>query len=199
MARKTIKQSATECVNLIPLVVVSSETINLDSCDAKIDVLVKNNEKIDLKIFAKGGKLKLRSKCEEGGELKLDGVFHTVDCDQDIDVECKFEEKDCKGDIILKGVAEGSSRINCKGVLEVEKGCKGFKGFLKEDFLMLDQEAQVDLVPGLEIKNDDVVVSHCASVKRIDPEDLFYLTSRGVSEKEAKEMVVEGFLQYSPS
>jgi len=191
MATNTISKGAGKKIHKV---VTFSETINLDSDDARIDVLVKKGEKIEIRIFAKGGTLKLRSKCEEGGELKLNGVFHAVDCDQNIDVACEFDRENCKGDIILKGVAEGSSRINCRGALEVEKGCKGFKGFLNEEFLMLDKEANVDLVPGLEIKNDDVVVSHSATVKRIDPEDLFYFASRGVSEEEAREMVVSGFL-----
>lgn len=178
----------------IHLVVTESRDINLDYCDAKIDVLVEKGETVDLRIFSIGGKLKLRSKCEEGGELRLSGMFHAVDQELDIDVGCKFYQINCKGEIVLKGVAEGGSVVNCKGYLEVGKGCKGFKGFLSEEFLMLDPQAQVDLVPGLEIKNDDVVVSHSATVKRIDPEDLFYFASRGVSVEEAREMIVNGFL-----
>ncbi len=195
--------------------------LQLDHSDAKIEVLVKKNAKLNLKIFSKGGTIKLRSKCEEKGELKLDGMFHAVDDDiQEVDVSCNFSEKDCKGEVVLKGVAEGRSQVVCKGMMTIGKKEKkkkrdkrivnkkiraplrgrekesksGFKGFLKEDFLVLDPEAKVDLVPGLEIKNDDVVVSHSASVRRIDPEDLFYFASRGVSEEEARKMFVEGFL-----
>lgn len=178
----------------VHLVVAESRDINLDSCDAKIEVLVKSGKKVSLNIFAKGGMLKLKSICEEGGALKLDGMFHAVDENQDVDVVCKFEKRNCKGEVVLKGVVEGRAKVRVRGALEVEKEGKGFEGFLNEEFLMLDPEAKVDLVPGLEIKNDDVVVSHSATAKRIDPEDLFYFASRGVSEKEAREMVVQGFL-----
>jgi len=71
----------------IHLVIASSKNIYLDSCDAKIEVLIKKSESLNLKIYAKGGVLKLRSKCEEGGELKLEGAFHADDDRQEIDVE----------------------------------------------------------------------------------------------------------------
>ena len=59
---------------------------------------------------------------------------------------------------------------------------------------MLDRTAKVDAIPGLEIKTNDVKASHSATVSRVTEEDLFYFGSRGIAEREARRMFVEGFL-----
>lgn len=59
---------------------------------------------------------------------------------------------------------------------------------------MLDKTAKVDAIPGLEIKTNDVKASHSATVSRVTEEDLFYFAARGIIEKEARRMFVEGFL-----
>ena len=59
---------------------------------------------------------------------------------------------------------------------------------------MLDDTAKVDAIPGLEIKTNDVKASHSATISKVTPEDLFYFASRGIAEKEARRMYVQGFL-----
>ena len=58
----------------------------------------------------------------------------------------------------------------------------------------MDEKARINLMPKLEINNDDVICSHGAASGKPDDETLFYLVSRGISENEAKKIYVQGFL-----
>ena len=60
--------------------------------------------------------------------------------------------------------------------------------------LMLSENARGDANPILLIDEDDVEAGHAASVGRVDPEQLYYLMSRGISQKEAERLVIHGFL-----
>ena len=60
--------------------------------------------------------------------------------------------------------------------------------------LLIDEKARINLVPKLEINNDDVMCSHGAASGKLDDDTLFYLTSRGISEEEAKRIYTQGFL-----
>jgi len=59
--------------------------------------------------------------------------------------------------------------------------------------LLLSDEAEADAIPNLEIHNHDVKCSHGSTVGQVDPEQLFYLMSRGLNEDEAKQKIVEGY------
>lgn len=60
---------------------------------------------------------------------------------------------------------------------------------------MLDEQSRSDTYPYIEVDEDDVSIGHEASVSKIGEEQLFYLTSRGLSEVEASSMVVSGFIE----
>ena len=60
--------------------------------------------------------------------------------------------------------------------------------------LLLSDKAEADSLPGLEILANDVKCSHGATTSRIDPQELFYLNSRGIAEKEAEKLIALGFL-----
>jgi len=59
--------------------------------------------------------------------------------------------------------------------------------------LVLSEKARADSIPGLEILTDDVRCTHGATVGKIDKDLTFYLQSRGIPEKEAEKLIVEGF------
>ena len=94
----------------------------------------------------------------------------------------------------MKGVAEDKAYVQCNGMINIGLDGGGTDTYLTEDVLMLDASAQVDAIPGLEIKTNDVKASHSATVSRVTDEDLFYFASRGIDNSEARKMYVEGFL-----
>lgn len=60
---------------------------------------------------------------------------------------------------------------------------------------MLDQESQSDTIPVIDIQTSDIDLGHEAKIGRIDDDVIFYLMSRGISEEEAKAMIVRGFAE----
>ena len=77
----------------------------------------------------------------------------------------------------------------------VTKNAKGSKSTVSCESLMLDQESRSDTIPVIDIATQDVDLGHEAKIGRIDDEVIFYLMSRGISEAEAKSMVVRGFAE----
>ena len=68
-------------------------------------------------------------------------------------------------------------------------------GYQANHTLTLSNKAKMDAIPGLEILTDEVRCSHGVTITNIDKEQQFYLSSRGISEKEGKRLIVNGFIQ----
>src|SRR6266700_1276503 len=99
------------------------------------------------------------------------------------------------GRIISKSISKNGGRSSYRGLVKVEKGAKKSKSNVVCDALILDPKSRSDTYPYIEIDEQDVTVGHEASVSRIGEEQLFYLTSRGLSEAEASTMIVSGFIE----
>ena len=99
------------------------------------------------------------------------------------------------GQIISKSISKNGGRSSYRGLVKVEKGATQSKSSVVCDALILDKESRSDTYPYIEIDEQDVSVGHEASVSRIGEEQLFYLTSRGLSEAEASTMIVNGFIE----
>ncbi len=102
----------------------------------------------------------------------------------------KFSQSDTSARGVMQGRAEGIYR----GVTHIQKGASGAVGEQSERLLMLSPKSRADAIPTLLIDENDVKCGHAASVGQISEEQLFYLMSRGISEVEAKRMIVWGFL-----
>lgn len=98
------------------------------------------------------------------------------------------------GRVMVRGVAKNGARVQVEGMIRIDKGANGVDDFLEMRLLLLDDKSQAVAEPKLEIMTNEVKASHAATVGRIDEEQLFYLTSRGISRKEAEGLIVEGFL-----
>lgn len=94
-----------------------------------------------------------------------------------------------------KGSLHGKAKTIYRGLIKIQEGAHNSKGFQKEDTLLLSEQAQANAVPVLEIHNDNVTCSHGTTISQVDQEKLFYLTSRGLTENEAKQNIVEGFFE----
>ncbi|TSC59071.1 MAG: FeS assembly protein SufD [Candidatus Peregrinibacteria bacterium Greene0416_19] len=105
-----------------------------------------------------------------------------------------FDAASGTGEILMKGVAEEKGHVACNGLIQIGLGGGGTNTYLTQNVLMLDPTARVDVVPGLEIKTNDVKASHSATVSRVTEEDLFYFAARGIPRQEARGMFVRGFL-----
>lgn len=99
------------------------------------------------------------------------------------------------GQIISKSISKDGGRSSYRGLVKVEKGAHNAKNNVVCDALILDADSRSDTYPYIEIMEQDVSIGHEASVSRIGEEQLFYLTSRGLSEAEASAMIVNGFIE----
>ncbi len=97
--------------------------------------------------------------------------------------------------IISKSISKNGGRSSYRGLVKVERGRGGSKSSVVCDALILDPQSRSDTYPYLEVDEQDVTIGHEASVSRIGEEQLFYLTSRGLSEAEASTMIVNGFIE----
>lgn len=94
----------------------------------------------------------------------------------------------------IKAVVFDNSSFDMTGNLVIMKGAKNTDAYLRLDALMMSSTAKARVVPGLEITENDVKGGHGATVGRVNKEQLFYLRSRGISQKRAEKLLVNGFL-----
>ena len=98
-------------------------------------------------------------------------------------------------DLAFRGVLADRATSVWRGMIRVDPGAQQTDAFQENRNLLLSNRAHADAIPGLEIEADDVRCTHAAAVAQVDPEQLFYLQSRGLPDAEAKRLVIEGFLQ----
>ena len=92
-----------------------------------------------------------------------------------------------------KGALADRAKASWEGMIYVDPKAEKTDGYQKNENLMLSDEAEVFAKPGLEIIMDDVKCSHGTTITNIDDDQIFYLTSRGIPEREAEKLVIRGF------
>ena len=97
--------------------------------------------------------------------------------------------------IISKSIAKDGGMVDYMGRVVFGKESKGSKSHIECDTIIMDELSKSDTIPFNQIENSDVVLEHEAKVSRISQEQLFYLMSRGLTEAQATEMIVLGFVQ----
>jgi hypothetical protein len=181
----------------------------------KIDVMVESGAKLIMYNLHKN------SVCKSVGHVKKDAKLVLVDVvleQSDLDVSTILEESGgesiamqaflgtatIKSDVIHQA-GSTTSKMLAKGLLHdaigkytgtitIGAGAAGCVAHQRSDMLLLDEKSKSDAEPILDVNNDDVICSHGATLGQIDESQIFYLTSRGLSENVAKQMIMEGFL-----
>ena len=92
-----------------------------------------------------------------------------------------------------KSISKDGGVAIYRGLVKVYPNATGSKSSVSCESLMLDSKSRSDTIPVVDIATDDVDLGHEAKIGRIDDEVVFYLMSRGISEQEAKSMIVQGF------
>lgn len=102
--------------------------------------------------------------------------------------------KNTPSNMITRAVMRESATSIINGITKIEKGATRADGQQTEKVLMLSPKARGDANPILLIDEDDVTAGHAASVGQVNPEQIYYLMSRGISRAEAERLVIYGFL-----
>jgi Fe-S cluster assembly protein SufD len=102
--------------------------------------------------------------------------------------------KHSEGYILKHGVMKDKASSIFNGIGKIEHGATKSNAEQESRVLMLSEGARGDANPILLIDEDDVTAGHAASVGRVDPLQLYYLMSRGISKTEAERLIIHGFL-----
>ena len=162
-------------------------------------VQVGNNASLDRFIMDFGAKESQRifsvDLMEKGGEAKVTGIYFPH-LSQKLGIST-FQNHFAdwtRSDLEFNGILDGHSNTKWDGNIYVSRETHGVDGYQKNNNLLLSPDARAQSIPGLEILTDDVKCSHGVTLSHIDPNQLFYLQSRGISRHSAEDLIKEGFL-----
>lgn len=97
--------------------------------------------------------------------------------------------------IVSKSIAKGGGEVNYRGQVTFNAASKKSVSHIECDTIIMDDISKSDTIPFNEIHNSQVALEHEAKVSKISEEQLYYLMSRGLTESEATEMIVMGFVE----
>jgi Fe-S cluster assembly protein SufB len=114
---------------------------------------------------------------------------------QDAGSRMIHEAPDTTSTIISKSIVKNGGIANYRGTVRHVEGATNCRSHVECDTLILDEKSKSDTIPTNEVRNNTSFIEHEATVSKISEEQLFYLMSRGISEKEATQMIIMGFIE----
>lgn len=100
-----------------------------------------------------------------------------------------------KSNILSKSIARNGGNASYRGLVKITKNAKNSSANVKCDTILLDEKSKSDTFPTNVCENISSTIEHEATVSKIDPNELFYLMTRGISEDKATELLIMGFLE----
>ncbi|MDU4696072.1 MULTISPECIES: Fe-S cluster assembly protein SufD [Paenibacillus] len=143
-----------------------------DSASETLSILKGNGSTSDAKVIAVGA-----------GKQRLNYTTKAV-----------HYGKSSASQMITRAVMREEATAIINGITKIEKGATKADGQQTEKVLMLSPKARGDANPILLIDEDDVTAGHAASVGQVNPEQIYYLMSRGITRADAERLVIYGFL-----
>ena len=101
--------------------------------------------------------------------------------------------KDTSSYINTRSISKGGGISTYRSAVVIQNQAKNAKSAVSCQSLMLDDESRSDTLPAIDVRTNKADVGHEAKIGRISEDDVFYLMSRGISEEEAKSLIVSGF------
>lgn len=169
--------------------------INLTSKDSKSFISIENKTNSIVNFIELGGKIKVSNYYSiinnENGINTFNSIYIGKEDEVlDLNYYIGFNNKNTKGSINVEGVLLDNARKSFKGTIDFYEGSKGSSGDELENVVLLSDNAISRSLPMLLCHEEDVSGSHSVSKGKIDEDKLFYLMSRGLSEKDSKKMII---------
>ena len=101
--------------------------------------------------------------------------------------------RNTRSTILSKGISAGHGKQTYRGQVRIAKSAEGARNYTACDSLLIGSNCSADTVPYIDVANSAASVEHEASTSRISEDQLFYLKTRGLSEEDAVQMIVNGF------
>jgi len=167
-----------------------------DIVEPNYEFLLEKNSKLDytFKAFFTPKKLKINTQLFlfEGASCNLKILANCIQTETEIEDTLRLVQKGAKGQIKLRLVGRKNSRISAHSQIVAEAESKGH---LDCQGLLIDKNSTISLIPELICQSKDAQITHEASIGKISEEELNYLRQRGLSEEEAINLIVTGFLE----
>lgn len=135
----------------------------------------------------------LNGRGARGTMLSIAVAGHHVD--QDTGAQMIHNAPDTSSSIVSKSIAKDGGIVDYRGNVKFARDSAGSFAHVECDTIIMDDDSSSDTIPYNEILNSNVSMEHEAKVSKISEEQLYYLMSRGISERKATEMIVMGFVE----
>lgn len=114
---------------------------------------------------------------------------------QDTGAKMMHLASDTTSRVVSKSISKDGGVTSYRGIVHVAPGATNARSSVACDALILDSRSRSDTYPNMRIREGSAIVEHEASVERIDADKLFYLNARGLSENDARSLLVNGFIE----
>ena len=130
----------------------------------------------------------------KGAKMEFTGISF-AGSGQNLDTGAKVIHlaPDTSSYINTKSISKGGGVCTFRSLVKIDKNAKGSKTAVSCESLMLDSKSRSDTIPAMDIRTPYADVGHEAQIGKISDEAVFYLMSRGLSEEDAKALIVRGF------
>ncbi|MEK7496921.1 MAG: SufD family Fe-S cluster assembly protein [Patescibacteria group bacterium] len=162
-----------------------------------IDFTIQKNSDIKLNFLINNNKLANFNFNLIGNNSKLEvNVVHLGQGDNNCELNFNMLHHgiNCRSRLNIRRVQFGSSESVCHAMIKIDEKATGSDAYLSDKSLLIGDKSKAESIPSLEILTNNVKASHGATIGRLSNEDMFYLRSRGLSEKQAKQVLITGFI-----
>lgn len=101
----------------------------------------------------------------------------------------------CTSNTIARGVNDDESLTVFKGVVNIALNAGNINTDMSLSGLLLSRKSRFHTIPAMEVLNNDVIATHGAAVSKVDPDQIFYMQSRGINREDAEHMVASGYFE----
>lgn len=180
------------------LILTDQDLSGITSC--KYQIIIKKNSHLNFCIALMHTKsIDIQIEIDAQGNLSSFDIFflYALSLDQNIKIITKqtHSGKNTKSRIFARGIVKDNAYLQHDGLILIMPDATRSDGVLNHTAIVLDNKAQVILIPSIEVLNYDVQCSHGAAVGQFDQQQLWYLKSRGCNDKEAYQMLVQSFFK----
>lgn len=166
-----------------------------NSCEREI--IIGDNSMVNINgLYLSSGQFKINNKL--GREVILNSqILSYQKNDQLLQIEDNyiFADKSSVGKIIVNALADNQSTINYLSDIIIKREAIETETRIDMKLYLLSQQARGLMLPGLKIATNAVKAGHGASTNKLTLEDLFYLKSRGLSEEQAKKIIIDSIVK----
>jgi Fe-S cluster assembly protein SufD len=133
---------------------------------------------------------------EPGSDMRHSGLYFTERNEHlDLFTTDRHEAAHTTGDTVWKGALTGDSRASYEGLIHIIPKATEVDTYLQTHSMLLSPKAKGDAIPSLIVEVDNVKASHGGTVGELDPDQIFYMMTRGISRAEAVRVLVEGYFE----